>query len=221
MPDCESIRKRRKSTIVALDRMALPRRRSGLFDLSLFDRQRRARHEVDLLLEQHVQQERDRVGRIRAVAVHGDDDVAARVREAGLVGAPVALAALEDRPARPARVATSAVRSVEALSTTTTSSTIGGICSMTARTPSSSLWHGMTTEMRLPRYMGSSRESGRRDQAVAVVLAPVPHVASVARAGCLPVSLRHALRSLRLDHSFRTAGIMRGLKRMLMVRKHS
>src|SRR6266481_1731958 len=49
----------------------------------------------------------------------------------------------------------------------------------------------------------------------------VPQVARVARAGGWRVSLRQALRSLRLDHSFRTAGIMRGLKRMLMVRKHS
>src|SRR5262249_51929682 len=43
--------------------------------------------------------------------------------------------------------------SVEALSTTTTSSTIDGICSTVVRTPSSSLWQGMTTEMRLPRNM--------------------------------------------------------------------
>src|SRR5262249_14186166 len=55
----------------------------------------------------------------------------------------------------PSDCATSAVRSVDALSTTSTSSTIGGICSIVARTPSSSLWHGMTTEMRLPRNIGS------------------------------------------------------------------
>src|SRR5262249_40967853 len=54
---------------------------------------------------------------------------------------------------QPSALATSAVRSVDALSTTTTSSTIDGICSTVARTPSSSLWHGMTTEIRLPRNM--------------------------------------------------------------------
>src|SRR5262249_59734428 len=99
-------------------------------------------------------------------------------------------------------------------------------CSIVARTPSSSLWHGMTTEIRLPRNMRTPRRERcdqRRAQAFAVVVAvlPVPQLASVARAGCCPVSLRHALRILRLDHSFKTAGIMRGLKRMLMVRKHS
>ena len=36
-----------------------------------------------------------------------------------------------------------------------------------------------------------------------------------------PVSLRIALRIFRLPHSRRTFGIMRGLKRMLTVRKHS
>src|SRR5215813_2062705 len=81
----------------------------------------------------------------------------------------------------------------------------------------------MTTEMRLPRNM--RRPPMSRGQAsaaaLAVVLEPVPQVAIVARAGVRPVSLRHALRTLRLDHSFNTAGIMRGLKRMLMVRKHS
>src|SRR5207244_9065085 len=56
----------------------------------------------------------------------------------------------------------------------------------------------------------------------AFVVGWLPQVASVARAGgCWRVSLRQALRSLRLDHSFSTVGIMRGLKRMLMVRKHS
>src|SRR4029453_13203445 len=57
----------------------------------------------------------------------------------------------------PSDLATSAVRSVDALSTTRTSSTIAGICSTVARTPSSSLWHGMTTEMRLRRNMGTPR----------------------------------------------------------------
>src|SRR4029453_5143932 len=57
----------------------------------------------------------------------------------------------------PSDRATSAVRSVDALSTTRTSSTIAGICSTVARTPSSSLWHGMTTEMGLPRNMGTPR----------------------------------------------------------------
>src|SRR5688572_7891596 len=33
---------------------------------------------------------------------------------------------------------------------------MAGICAMTARTPSSSLWHGITTLMRSPRYMRSS-----------------------------------------------------------------
>ena len=42
IPDCESIRNRRKSTRVMIDRTTLPRSRSGLFDLSFFDRQRRA-----------------------------------------------------------------------------------------------------------------------------------------------------------------------------------
>src|SRR5262245_31004754 len=73
----------------------------------------------------------------------------------------------------------------------------------------------MTTEMRLPRYMAPS------DQALAAGVGCVPQVASVARAGCWPVSLRHALRSFRLDHSLSTDGIMRGLNRMLTVRKHS
>src|SRR5262249_35683745 len=120
------------------------------------------------------------------------------------------------------------VPSVDALSTTSTSSTIGGICSIVARTPSSSLWHGMTTEMRLPRNMGTPRRERcdrRRAQAFAVVVAalprPAPPASHVPRARCCLVSLRHALRILRLDLSFSTAGIMRGLKRMLMVRKHS
>src|SRR5579885_553757 len=56
----------------------------------------------------------------------------------------------------PSARATAAVPSVDALSTTTTSSTSGGICSRTARMPASSLWHGITTEMRLPRYMRPS-----------------------------------------------------------------
>src|SRR5262249_3947592 len=44
---------------------------------------------------------------------------------------------------------------------TTTSSTIAGICSIVTRTPSSSLWHGMTTEMRLPRNMRTPLECPR------------------------------------------------------------
>src|SRR5436309_6784281 len=145
--------------------------------------------------------------------------------------------------------------------------------------PASSLWQGMTTEMRLPRYMswvslGLLRAPGgggpprapdprpRRDSRAgasprlpcarawacggrlggppppgarasedyaragasgpaAFVVGWVPQVARVARAGGWPLSLRQALRSFRLDHSFSTVGIMRGLKRMLMVRKHS
>src|SRR6185295_19840820 len=75
----------------------------------------------------------------------------------------------------------------------------------------------MTTEMRLPRYMATSVP-----QASAVAAGcGLPQVASVARAGWRPVTLRQALRSFRLDHSFSTEGIMRGLNRMLMVRKHS
>src|SRR5882724_3018534 len=54
----------------------------------------------------------------------------------------------------PCSVATRAVASVEQLSTTTTSSTIAGICARTATMPSCSLWQGITTEMRLPRYIG-------------------------------------------------------------------
>src|SRR6185436_18188909 len=38
----------------------------------------------------------------------------------------------------------------------------------------------------------------------AVACGLVPHVPSVARTGFCPVSRRHALRTLRLDHSFRT-----------------
>src|SRR5439155_25092842 len=107
----------------------------------------------------------------------------------------------------------------------------------------SSLWHGMTTEMRLPRYMRTSSvetdgkrvagmpaaggarvpEANARQRASAGRSAgfSLAQAASVAGRGCRPGTRRHALRSLRLDHSFRTAGIMRGLNRMLMVRKHS
>src|SRR4030095_1223285 len=54
------------------------------------------RHEVDLLLEEHVEEQRDRVGRIGPVTVHGHDDVAAGVLEARAIGAAVALAGLVD-----------------------------------------------------------------------------------------------------------------------------
>src|SRR5258705_402487 len=93
---------------------------------------------------------------------------------------------------------------------------------MTARTPSSSLWQGITTEMRLPRNMVTSGDfDSRRRQAASAAGALEPQVASVAGAGFLPVRRRHIFRILRLDHSFRTAGIIMGLKRMLIVRKHS
>src|SRR6185295_6937640 len=62
------------------------------------------RDEIDTLLDEHVEEQRNRLGRVRSVAVHGDDDVAAGGGESRLVGAPVALPALEyDARAEPAR----------------------------------------------------------------------------------------------------------------------
>jgi hypothetical protein len=58
--------------------------------------------EVDLLLDHHMQEERDAVRRIRAVAVHGDDDVALGGGVAGLVCVAVAFTILGD-DARPGR----------------------------------------------------------------------------------------------------------------------
>src|SRR6185295_15903264 len=77
--------------------------------------------------------------------------------------------------------------------------------------------------MRLPSSMGPPSSYRGRQAASAAAGAVVfePQVASVPCWGCLPVTRRQSFRILRLDHSFRTAGIMVGLKRMLMVRKHS
>src|SRR5258706_16270100 len=50
MPDCESTRKRRKRSIVTLDRTAFPKSLSGLFDLSCFERQPRGGLEARLSL---------------------------------------------------------------------------------------------------------------------------------------------------------------------------
>jgi len=72
--------------------------------------------------------------------------------------------------------------------------------------------------------MQSSDLLTRRRQAASTAGAVAlfdPQVPRVPICGCLPVTRRQSFLILRLDHSFRTAGIIMGLKRMLMVRKHS